>query len=287
MTWLSSIHTHTHWCDGKSSVEALCQSAAEKGFVSLGVGGHAPLPFESDCNMDLADIPAFREEVFAARDKWQGNLEVYIGLEVDWIKGLCGPADGTLLRRDWDYLLGSVHYLAPAGQKPFAVDGPIAEFEEALEKTYGGDIRALVLDYWDSVCQMIEVGGFDLVGHLDLIKKHNAGGRFFDPTAPWYREAAHRAVEALVKKRLICEVNTGGLARNRCTELYPSPELIDAVRDAGGTISIQSDAHAPEQLDGYYREGRDFLLERGWKEHVVFSAGPVAGQGTWNLVALD
>lgn len=294
MTWLSSIHTHTAWCDGKSNAEALCQSALDKGFVSLGIGGHGPIPLPNDCNMKEGELPSFRSEVRAAQEAFKGRLEVFMGLEIDFIEGISGPADGRLKRDEWDYFIGSVHYLSPKGYKPFAVDGPLDEFTEGLALGYGGDIQALVLDYWRTVQEMVEAGGFDLVGHLDLIKKHNRGGKLFDTAAPWYQEAARKTISLIADKNLVCEVNTGGLARKRCDELYPSPAILALLKEAGVTISIQSDAHDPDGLDAFYREARESLRAQGWKEHAVFASpaslpysGPPPRRGGWQLKAID
>ncbi len=282
---LSNIHTHTHWCDGQGSVQELCQAAWEKGFVSIGISGHGPVPFKNDCNMRQEDLASFRQEVAEAKEFWRGKLEVYIGLEVDFVQGLCGPADGRLRRSDWDFLIGSVHWLlppegAPGGAPPFAIDGAVPNLKEAIQHYYQGDGKALCIDYWRAVQNMVLAGGFDMVAHLDLIKRHNEALMFFNADEPWYQRAALQCIELIGQKDLICEINTGGFTRGHCRELFPSPALIQHLKVHNVRISINSDAHAPSQLDGHYRQTRTYLLEHGWQAQYILQAD-AGGQPAW------
>ena len=52
-------------------------------------------------------------------------------------------------------------------------------------------------DYYRMLSQLIESGGFDILGHFDLVRKNNAAGRWFDEDSPGYLDAAIGARAAL------------------------------------------------------------------------------------------
>ncbi|GHU82520.1 hypothetical protein FACS189468_6830 [Spirochaetia bacterium] len=145
----SCLHTHTSFCDGQDDVETMCRSAWEKGLESLGFSSHAPITgktgIPSDWHLREDRLPEYIREVEAARRRWEGKLPVYLGLEVDWIEDLMGPADRDLQDLGLDFIIGSVHYISsPKNGEYFAVDGSAREFETLLREHFDGDGEALM-----------------------------------------------------------------------------------------------------------------------------------------------
>ena len=187
---LSSLHTHTSFCDGRGEVEDFCRRAWEKGLHSLGFSAHAPLPLRtglvSDWHLPAGRLEEYLGAVREARERWAGRLRIYLGLEADYIAGLTGPGDWEYPPLGLDYLIGSVHYLVPPSGRPFTVDGSPEEFARGVA-SYGGEGEAVMEAYWDAVEGMIRAGGFDILGHLDLVKKNNPGGCRFSMESEAYR----------------------------------------------------------------------------------------------------
>jgi histidinol-phosphatase (PHP family) len=283
---LSCLHTHTVFCDGKDDVETYCRRAWEKGLRALGFSAHAPVAKKTGIvtGWTLPDsrLEAYLDAVREARRRWEGRLPVYLGLEVDYIAGLMGPADADYREMGLDYLIGSVHFVSPPRSVPFAVDGSRKDLEWGLREGFGGDGEALMHAYWDSVAAMIRAGGFDILGHADLIKKNNrapAAPPFFDPSGPGclrrMGEIAGLAGEAARRSGMAVEVNTGGMNRGRIDETYPSPAMLGLFREQGVPAVINADAHRAEDLDGHYAEALDALRQAGYTETVLFGGrGP-------------
>ncbi|GHV60839.1 histidinol-phosphatase [Spirochaetia bacterium] len=280
----SSIHTHTTFCDGKDDIETCCRRAREKGLVSIGFSAHAPIGrktgFKSDWHLRDDRLEEYIGAVRAARSRWEGRLQVFLGLEVDYVPGLMGPSDADYRDLGLDYLIGSVHYLIPPrGAEPFTVDGSPEELEKGLREAYGGDGEALAGAYWDALEAMIRSGGFDVLGHADLIKKNNRGNRIFNPSgAAGLRRtgeiaralgAAHAAGGA-ARSRITVEVNTGGLNRKKIDDTYPSIPFLRLFCENHVPAIITADAHQAEDLDGHYGEAREALLAAGYTETVLF-----------------
>jgi histidinol-phosphatase (PHP family) len=287
----SCLHTHTFFCDGKDDVETYCRRAWEKGYHSLGFSAHGPVTrktgLTNDWNLPEDRLEAYLDAVREARRRWEGKLRVYLGLEVDYIGGLMGPADRDYRDLALDYLIGSVHYIIPPHAAPFTVDGSREELDRGLKEGFGGNGEALARCYWDQVAAMIRAGGFDILGHADLIKKNNrpsgTAGAFFDPAGPDYLrrigEIAALAGEA-ARSGMVVEVNTGGLNRGKVNETYPSPAMLRLFRAERIPAIITADAHRARDLDGHYGDALEVMRRAGYTETVLFE-GREGGRPRW------
>jgi histidinol-phosphatase (PHP family) len=306
---LTSLHTHTVFCDGKDDVETVCRVAHNKGLAAIGFSAHAPIGktgLTSNWHIKDERLGEYIDEVHAARQRWEGKLAVYLGLEIDYIKGLRSALDpdiqslnldcmrrtegsetNTLPKQEpvrvLDYLIGSVHYVLPPHGDPFTVDGPPEEVAKGIAD-FSGSGEAMASAYWDAVLKMVAVGGFDIVGHLDLVKKHNAGDRLFSTGNRYMRRVAE-VVRVIAAGGYVVEVNTGGMNRGSITETYPSLEILRLLHHHNVPVMITADAHNANDLDGNYPAARQTLLDAGYTSHVVFE-GRSGGKPVWREVEL-
>jgi len=280
---LSSMHTHTLFCDGRDDVETMCRAAMEKGLSAIGFSAHGPVFKKTGLktNWHLPDerLDAYIAEVLAARQRWRGKLAVYLGLELDYIKGLRSAMDSDIRALNLDYIIGSVHYLVPSnGAEPFTVDGPPDEFEKGLREGFGGDIEALLRSYWDAMEEMIALGGFDILGHADLVKVNIRDKSRLSAESETCRHA--EIARATARAGLTAEVNTGGLNRGRTQDVYPSLPFLRLFREQEVPAIITADAHCAADLDGHYDIARQTLLAAGYTEQVLFE-GKDNGKPVW------
>jgi histidinol-phosphatase (PHP family) len=286
---LSSLHTHTLFCDGRDDVETMCGAAFEKGLRAIGFSAHAPIAKKTGIKTDwhLRDerVNEYLAEVRAARRRWEGKLAVYLGLELDYIKGLRSARDPDIRALGLDYIIGSVHYLVPSAVKPFTVDGPPAELEQGIREGFGGDGEAMMRAYWDAAAEMTALGGFDILGHVDLVKKNNQDNRWFDMESEAYRQRAAEIARLAARAGLVVEVNTGGINRNKTSDTYPSLPLLRLFREQQVPALITADAHCARDLDGHYAAARQTLLEAGYTEHALFE-GRENGKARWRVERL-
>jgi histidinol-phosphatase (PHP family) len=287
---LSSLHTHTVFCHGKDDVETMCRAAYAKGLAAIGFSSHAPVDkagIQSDWNMKSDRLGEYVDEVNAARGRWEEKIAVYLGLEVDYIKGLRSALDRDIQGINPDYLISSVHYLIPPHAAPFTVDGSMEELEKGISEGYGGDSKLMMNAYWNAVIEMVSLGGFDIVGHLDLIKKNNTANRWFDAedlsfgdNSCSYMRCVEEVADTISSAGLVVEVNTGGINRGYINETYPSPAILSLLRKFEIPVMISTDAHCAEDLDGNYSQALKTLLDTGYTSHVLF-AGRSGGKPVW------
>jgi histidinol-phosphatase (PHP family) len=284
----TSLHTHTIFCDGKDDVETMCRVAHNKGLAAIGFSAHAPITKQtgiaSDFNLSDDKVDEYVAEVLAAKRRWQGKLNVYLGYEVDYIKGLRSALDRDIKELALDFTIGSVHYIVhPNGAKPFTVDGLPEEFNGGLSEAFGGDARALMHYYYDAVAEMIAIGGFDILGHADLIKKNCQNKNYWPQEDEFQRQKEIAA--AVSSAGLTVEVNTGGINRKKTSDVYPSLPFLRLLRQRNVPVMITADAHTANDLDGNYPTACQTLLDAGYTSHVVFE-GRTGGKPLWREVAL-
>ncbi|MDR2501476.1 MAG: histidinol-phosphatase [Treponema sp.] len=272
------MHTHTAFCDGHGGVEDFCRAAWDRGFVSLGFSAHAPVyrktGIVSDWHLQEEQLSAYLEAVHAARRRWEGKLPVYLGLEVDYIPGLMGPQDADYRGLGLDYLIGSVHYVPSPWGGMMLVDSSAEEFQRDLGGVFRHDGEALMEAYWDAQLGMIRAGGFDILGHMDLIKKNNAQEQWFSSSSEGYNRRAAANAAALAHSSAVVEVNTGGLNRGSVQETYPSAAILRLLWEQGVPAIVTADAHRPEHLGGFYETARETLLRAGYTHALLFTGQP-------------
>jgi histidinol-phosphatase (PHP family) len=305
----SCLHTHTVFCDGADDVETMCAAAFKKGLVSIGFSSHAPITkktgIKTDWHLPDEKLGEYLETVDAAKKRWKGKLEVFTGLEVDYIRGICGPADGDYQKLPLDYIIGSVHYAAPpeSGER-FTVDAPEEEFLAGFRELFHGDGTALYNAYYDAYQGMIEEGGFDIAGHFDLVKKNNGRYRFFSPDDPGYKKRLLETADCLASRLrgsrgvedgrrsaqaeapterrfpFVVEVNTGGMNRGRTSDPYPSEAALTLFRERDIPLTLTADAHSADHLGGRYEEAKNLMLKTGYTAVMRF-AGRKDGKAVW------
>ncbi|MDR2144636.1 MAG: histidinol-phosphatase [Treponema sp.] len=295
----SCLHTHTTYCDGADDVETMCAAASAKGLVSIGFSSHAPITkktgMKTGWHLPDEKLDEYLETVLAAKKRWRGTLEVFLGLEVDYIQGLCGPGDYQSL--PLDYIIGSVHYVA-SPESGFTVDAPEEEFLTGFRKLFDGDGKALYNAYYDAYRGMILEGGFNIAGHLDLVKKNNGRYRFFSPEDPAYQKRLVETADCLAAKAalsgaqagrettgngafpVVVEVNTGGMNRGRTSEPYPSPAALALLRERNIPVTVTADAHSAGHLGGHYEEARAVMLNAGYTSALRLAGGK-NGKAAW------
>lgn len=230
---LADYHTHTPLCHHATGLPIeYARVARERGLAEIGISDHNPMPSRfDDWRMDIDDFDAYLDMVEAARIEL-APFPVRLGLECDFIPGQENWIEDLAGRNSWDYLIGSVHYIAPG----WDVDNPkwIGRFSER-------PVAEIWELYFDAYEKCISSGLFDFVAHPDLVKKfgHRPKGdlrRFYEPS-----------VAAAAKNGTIIEVSTAGL-RKPAGEIYPAREFLEMAQEAGVGIVISSDAHAPEEV---------------------------------------
>ena len=104
----------------------------------------------------------------------------------------------------------------------------------------------------------------DILAHIDLIKKLNANGEFFDEESPRYKAAALKALQAAKANDCLLEVNTGSVYRGYRKDFYPGPWLLGEWQKMGGKVIITSDSHDINSLTFGFDEAAAAIKAAGF-----------------------
>jgi histidinol-phosphatase (PHP family) len=187
------------------------------------------------------------------------ETDLRLGIEADYVSGREDHIARFLEAREWDYVVGSVHFVHSA-----AVDLEGPEWEHVWGR---GDRPDKVWErYFATLAEAARSGLYDIMAHPDLVKVWG-GARPLPERDP--RHYYEPAVEAMLEAGVAMEMSTAGL-RKPVGELYPGPALLEMAVDAGLPIALSSDAHEPGQIGFRYDDALAALAGAGVTELCVF-----------------
>lgn len=250
-----NLHTHSIYCDGKDTIEAMTLAAINKGFNVLGFSGHGNCRNVDDYSMDENNTKKYVEDVLAVKEKYQDQINIFLGVEQDVLGQRFKKHD------PYDYIIGSVHFVK-TGDKYLAVDFSNEVTKQIVE--YYGSFLNYAKSYFEEVKKIADMDEVDIVGHVDLLTKFNENEEFIKFDDPDYLKLAYDCIDQLLAKNKIFEINTGAIARGQRKTPYPHKILLKYIYDHGGKICLNSDCHNKEMLDCYYQESLELIQSCGF-----------------------
>ena len=242
-------HSHTWFCDGAEPPEPYIKEAIKLGLSAYGYSSHAPVPFASGWNMADEKLPEYLKSVNEVKEKYSQQIQVYTGMEIDYIPGIAGRSKHLMKNTALDYFIGSIHYLGRLSSGEYwNIDTSQELFVTGLKELFNNDIRKAVTLFWEITRQMIEEDRPDIIGHMDKIKMFNKRGLFFDENESWYRDQVELTLAIIKQKGCIVEINTRGFYRYNRPDLYPGEQIIRQLAKLDIPVLISSDAHKPEEI---------------------------------------
>ena len=226
---LTNYHSHCSFCDGRAPLEEFVKEAIRQGFYSYGVSSHAPLPFPTRWTMEWEQMEAYLDEFKNLRSKYADEIELYVGLEIDYLNEESNPSVARFTELPLDYRIGSVHLLYDAAGEVVDIDCSPAVFKERVDRHFNGDVLRVIRMYFDRLFRMVELGGFDILGHAD---KMHYNASCYHPgllDEPWY-EALMKDYFSLVASRgYLVEINTK--AYDSLGTFYPNSRYWELMKE--------------------------------------------------------
>lgn len=269
-----NLHQHTLFSDGKDVPVKYAEKAMELGMTSIGFSEHSPLPFSNNFSLKEENIDEYILQTDALKQNYQGQLNIYRALEMDYVPGMSEDFDYWRERCEVDYLIGSIHLVKPDGMdKLWFTDGPDYKiYDQGIKDFFQGDIKKAVRQFFQQSNEMIESQQFEIIGHFDKIKMHNRN-RFFSDQDKWYTDLLDETISLIKQNDLIVEVNTRGLYKKRSDTLFPDGYALQKVKELNIPVIISSDAHQPHELNLLFAETENKLKNMGFRELMFFDEG--------------
>jgi len=252
---LVDYHIHTKLCGHAfGEPEDYVREAIAKGLPEIGFSDHVPLLGIRDEHLSMSpeELPRYIElvrDVQADVDE----IEIRLGIEMDYFPGQMDETWELIEPYEFDYIYGSVHY----------IDGWGFGDSRRLSSYVGRDPDATYARYFELFCEAASEGGFDIMAHPDLVKKHGISTSL--PLDELYADAA----SALREADVAVEINTSGL-RKTALDLYPTLPFLRACAELGVPVTLGSDAHRPEQVGMDFDLALKLLKRAGVSELATF-----------------
>lgn len=244
---LTNYHSHSLYCDGRANMEDFIRFALSEGFTSYGFSSHAPLPFSTAWTMEWDSMDDYLAEFHRLKAKYAGQIELYIGLEIDYLNEESNPSVARFRELPLDYRIGSVHLLYDDKGEIVDVDVTADKFRRLVDKHFNGDLVRVVHLYYDRLMRMVELGGFDIVGHADKMH-YNASA--YHPgllDESWYDALIQEYFDAIARKGYIVEINTKSYLE--LGTFYPNERYFPVLLEKGIRVQVNSDSHYPERIN--------------------------------------
>ena len=241
----------------RENAERYRETAAERGIAELGVAEHVYRFVQA---LEVWTHPFWRGWATDDLDEYcafvRDATDLKLGIEADFVPGREDRMQNLLEEREWDYVVGSIHFLR---DRALDVRG-----EWDIWK--GGSPEEVWGRYFETLGEAARSGMFDILAHPDLVKVWGTGAPLPERDPRFYYE---RAMEGIVDSDVAIEVSTAGL-RKPVGEIYPSRAFLEMCLEAGRPVALSSDAHVPEHLGHEYERAVEWLADVGVTELAVF-----------------
>jgi histidinol-phosphatase (PHP family) len=239
------------------NAERYREAASERGIEELGVSEHIHRFVQA---LDVWTHPWWRSNAHDDIDAYcefvREETDLRLGIEADFVPGREDKMATLLDAREWDYVVGSVHFLR----------------DEAVDMCGDWDIwRSTDPDevwrrYFETLGEAARTGMFDILAHPDLVKVW--GSRAPAPEGD-LRRFYDLAMDGIAESGVAIEVSTAGL-RKPVGEVYPDRAFLEMCLEAGCPVALSSDAHVPGEIGHGYEPTLEWLSDVGVSELAVF-----------------
>jgi histidinol-phosphatase (PHP family) len=251
MIGMVDYHMHSVLSDGHNSYEEMIHMAITKGLDEIGFSDHVCLK-PVDWAIRMEDIPVMTRQILDLKQKYENQIQIKYGIEVDYFPGYEAELKDLIESIPVDYVIGSVHF----------IDDWNFDTDQSLYGKWSNDM--LYEKYFGLIQQAAQSGLFDVIGHIDIIKKFRVypesnQDKLFEDT-----------IKIIKANNLVVELNTGGMDRP-CAEFTPGPKLLELCYHNHVPVTLSSDAHQTSQIARHFEGATALLSQIGYTEIVGFN----------------
>ena len=254
---LYDLHTHTRFSpDSSTTMEAMCHRAVSLGLRQIAFTEHVDF-VPADMGYDFFRPAAYLAEIVRCRELFGDQLTILSGVEIGEFHRFRPQADALLSACSFDLVVGSLHWV-----------GNELVFQAPYFQRRSKD-RAHQ-DYFADLELMCQGGGFDVLGHLDIVKRYGFD-KYGRIDLAQYQDAIRPILAALIRNGIALEINTSTI-RRPVKQTSPGAMVLDWYREMGGELlTIGSDAHSPVDLATGWETAVEMVRAAGYTHLTTFS----------------
>ncbi|KAI4266455.1 MAG: hypothetical protein L6R38_008728 [Xanthoria sp. 2 TBL-2021] len=263
-----SHHSHSgQFCaHAKDTLEDVVKAALAKKMHILALTEHMPREQQDLYTEEVGGYSAkvlldtfrrYYDEARRLQQAYLSNMNILIGMEVDWIRPSSKAFIENLLSEfPLELFIGSVHHVHCV-----PIDYSTALFDEARHIS-GGSNEKLFEDYFDLQYEMLVALRPPIVGHFDLIRLKSDDPDTNFASMEGVRRRISRNLTFITEYGGVLELNSAAL-RKGLKEPYPNAAISKEFLGLGGNFTISDDSHGIDQIGCHYRELLCFAQEVG------------------------
>jgi histidinol-phosphatase (PHP family) len=254
------LHTHHDRCGhAQGHIPDYIEAAIDKGLQVIGISDHSPYfasPEEQAqplIAMPKSEFPNYINEVLHLKKKYQGKIEVLLGVESDFFPEHASIYKQVYDQYPFDYIIGSVH-----------LSNGVSIFNKKRWKGLNEEQRIREKEtYYDLIQQSVRSGMFDVLGHIDAMKG------FYPEFSDIPTKAVDETLKVIAEHDIAFEINTSGSTKF-CGGWYPADDILERALHYGIHVTFGSDAHIPDRVGDEWELVAARLKEIGFTEWVYF-----------------
>lgn len=257
-------HMHTLNSDGRQTVEDMCRYAIQRGFDGITITDHADMNFYESRN-HLERIGNGIREIAASKEKYEGQLKVYCGVELGEYLYAPENAKKILALTDYDTILCSVHLVPaarweqPYNRIPFSEDGSDEELVDYLKL------------YLDLLSDTIDAFDFDILAHISCPVRYMTGLHERKTDIMMFEPKLREILQKVIDRNIALEWNTGGLYSKFHFCNIQNDEIFALYKSMGGSmVSLGSDAHSADGICNCFADAKARLKNLGFENYYYF-----------------
>lgn len=255
---IEDLHTHSLYCDGKNTLEEMVEGAIKKGLHTLGFSPHGYTRFDLSYCMTLENTKKYIKEVKYIKEKYKRKIKLLMGIELDYFTDIKGD--------DFDYLIGSVHYVETKKGEKVAIDESGELVLSIINNDFNSDVYLFCEKYFEMVSDIVDKTSCDIIGHFDLITKFKEVRDIIDFKNERYVNAYKKAIDKLVLYDKVFEINTGAISRGYKDDAYPSEDILKYLCEKNAKVIITGDTHHKDNIAYEYEKYYKLALDIGFKK---------------------
>jgi len=249
---LYDTHMHTPLCKhATGEPEAYAAVAQQRGLKGIIITCHNPDPdgWAPRYRMAMNQFDQYLALVQRAREKWQDQIDVRLGLESDYVPGMEPWLTELHDKAAFNYILGSVH-------------APLSDYKD---RYWHNDVLEFQRTYFEHLALAAETGLFDSLAHPDLVKIVYPAQ--WDPAL--LLDDIRRSLDRIAQTGTAMELNTSGLQK-AYAEMNPGQPILEEMHRRQIPVVVGSDAHTPQRVAADFEQAFDLLEAVGYTHTSFF-----------------
>lgn len=231
--------------DSEECPMAMVKAAEECGLKEICFTDHYDFNSEKNGHHDLFELEAYNE---AYENIASEKLKIRKGVEFGLTTWNQKELDDFLSKRNFDFVLGSIHYVG--GIDPyFEQFWEGISFDEAIDK------------YMRQTLDCVKKhDNYDVLGHITYVCKSVHNPTKGNVSYESVREITDEILKTVIEKGKGIEVNTSGI--DRIGDFLPSFEFVKRFFELGGEIiTVGSDSHDKSRVGQYTDDAIKMISE--------------------------